>query len=186
MTTEAQFFQDLQDKNLITHDANAWETIFSGNLPDEDLSLLRTYEGLPIHAQETSQVQPFMSELLAKVLDGNPQYWVDPQSHKHPTFGTRKPDNVVYKSGCSGYLAIVVFGENKGRYSNKDFNAQHCGRLLDMARELMTDFQPRRPFIYCFLTDGYRFRFFVCTATHSTEMYAMTCLAFTLDASACR
>eukprot|EP01033_Poteriospumella_lacustris_P017100 gene17100-12238_t len=130
-------------------------------LSAEDQSLVDNYESPPKTAQEKRDVQAFMSDVVfPKLLLDSPLYWADPESYRHTSFGTRMPDNVIYKKDCSGPLAIVLFCENKGRYSDRTSSPQHCGHCLDMARELMEDFQPRRNFLYCLLSDGYRFQFF--------------------------
>lgn len=160
MTTEAEFFTSLKDRNLITLNADIWRTIFNVELSPNDQSLLSAYDGPSKDTPELPDVQNFMNELFSKLLVDDQLYWADLNSYRSPSFGTRKPDNVIYKKDCSGPLAIVLFCENKGRYSDKSFSAQHCGHCLDMARELMETFQPRRRFVFCFLSDGYRFQFF--------------------------
>ena len=146
---------------MVTFNSDVWQTIFNMELSSEDQSLVDNYESPPKKAQEKRDVQAFMSDVVfPKLLLDSPLYWADPESYRHTSFGTRMPDNVIYKKDCSGPLAIVLFCENKGRYSDRTFSPQHCGHCLDMARELMEDFQPRRNFLYCFLSDGFRFQFF--------------------------
>lgn len=168
VTTEAEFFTSLKKRNQIAHHADAWRELFGMKLSPEDQSLVLAYESPPMNTPEVPAVQNFMSELLQKLLENSPFYWTDPESYRHPSFGTRKPDHVIYKKGSSGPLAIVLFCETKGRCRDNKFTAEHCGHCLDMARELMEDYQPRRNIMFCCLSDGERFQFF-CLYRHEHD-----------------
>jgi hypothetical protein len=86
-----------------------------------------------------------------------------PGSHTKPSFGTRKPDNVFRsRPDASGAHTIVVLGDNKRRANGK-FTEEEIGHVLDIARQLLMEYQKRRTLMYCFLSDGYRFQFFEVT-----------------------
>jgi hypothetical protein len=81
-------------------------------------------------------------------------------SHIKPSIGARKPDNVFRsRNDATGAHTIVVIGDNKRRAGGK-FTEEEIGHILDMAKQLLVHYQKRRVYLYCFLTDGYRFQFF--------------------------
>ena len=81
-------------------------------------------------------------------------------SYARPSFGTRKPDNVFRsEKNVGGAHSIVMIGENKRRAQGA-FSDDEIGHILDMAKQLMVHHQKKRQFMYCFLSDGFRFQFF--------------------------
>ena len=94
--------------------------------------------------------------------------YVDPDAHKRPSFGTRKPDVVVYAGSTRGSQDIVLLGDVKGRGFG-DFSDAQIGHVLDFGTELMKDYQVGRRKLYVFLTDGYRFQFFSISRDENVE-----------------
>ena len=83
--------------------------------------------------------------------------------HACVSYAGRKPDIVCYFGDMRGSCAITAIGDvkNAGK-RNQDFPDGDIGKILDMSRDLLTKEQFTRSFMYCFLTDGYRFQFFRC------------------------
>jgi hypothetical protein len=74
------------------------------------------------------------------------------------------PDIVCYNGVQRGGCSITILGDVKGcAPRNKGFPEAEVGHILDMATDLMTKQQFTRAFLYCFLTDGYRFQHFRCS-----------------------
>eukprot|EP01036_Dinobryon_divergens_P031492 gene31492-40899_t len=66
----------------------------------------------------------------------------------------RRPDLVLYRSGCSGAYAITSLGDAKPFDGLDDaFSEAQIGHVLDMGIELMSHVQPWRSFLIVFLTD---------------------------------
>jgi hypothetical protein len=75
-------------------------------------------------------------------------------AHLKPSFGTTKPHNVHRCApDATGAHTIVVLGDNR-RGSRGPFIEEEVGRVLSKARQLLTDHQKRRSFMYCYLSDG--------------------------------
>lgn len=96
------------------------------------------------------------------------KYDVDPDAHKRPSFGKRKPDIVGYASNTRGNQDIVFLGDVKGRGCG-DFSDAQIGNVLDFGTELMRGYQVGRRKLYVFLTDGYRFQFFSISRDENVE-----------------
>jgi hypothetical protein len=94
--------------------------------------------------------------------------YVDPDAHKRPSFGTRKPDVVVYAGSTRGSQDIVLLGDVIGRGFG-DFSDDQIGHVLDFGTALMKDYQVGRRKLYVFLTDGYRFQFFSISRDENVE-----------------
>ena len=57
---------------------------------------------------------------------------------------------------------VVLLGDVKDcGPRNNDFSDVEVGHILDMRTDLLTKEQFTRTFLFCFLTDGYRFQFFL-------------------------
>jgi hypothetical protein len=129
-------------------------------------------------AKESSECQPYVSEMIeslsnnkkhvlltngktyaAKAHDFQPHNKIV-DSFAKVSFNQRRPDIAIYQQNQRGACSITMLGDVKGRSSESDFPDEEVGHILDMARELMMDHQFLREFLYCFLTDGYRFQFF--------------------------
>ena len=84
-------------------------------------------------------------------------------SHKVVSFSGRKPDipcfnGMLRGGGCS----ITLLGDVKDcGPRNNDFSDVEVGHILDLRTDLLTKEQFTRTFLFCFLTDGYRFQFFL-------------------------
>ena len=66
---------------------------------------------------------------------------------------------VKQEAGC----AITVIGDVKGCGARSwDFPDDEVCHILDMATDLMTKEQFTRTFLFCLLTDGFRFQFLKC------------------------
>jgi hypothetical protein len=129
-------------------------------------------------ALESSACQPYVSEMIESLSNNKKHVLLkdgknyaarahDFQPHNKifdtfaaVSFNQRRPDIAIYQQNQRGACSITMLGDVKGRSSNRDFPDEEVGHILDMARELMMDHQFLREFIYCFLTDGYRFQFF--------------------------
>jgi hypothetical protein len=81
--------------------------------------------------------------------------------HNVVSFSSRKPDICCYQGDIRGSYSITMLGHVKGCGArNADFPESEIGHILDMATDLIIKQQFTRLFMYCFLTDGYRFQFF--------------------------
>lgn len=141
-----------------------------------------------LHSTETAKCQPFVNEVISDldkkmgykmkknyVQGSNSQkYYSNSINLKNslkndvitsptkPTFRSRKPDIVAYLPNKRGGCAITIIGEVKERSSDNEFPDAEVGQILETAMELLAEEQLLRPFLYCFLTDGFRFQFFKC------------------------
>jgi hypothetical protein len=180
VSTEAEWVKDLEDRRLLSH-----EQTF-----DNTLILLRqswwprSPRSFPLlHDPENDVCQPFFDQmfedlrchkmhrrLAAGGYSKNPapknqqpkflnEFICSPNS---PTFSLRKPDIVLYQPERRGPCSITAIGDVKGRTSDGAFPNSEIGHVLDMATVLLREHQFLRVFIYCFLSDGYRFQFFKC------------------------
>ena len=105
---------------------------------------------------------------------------VDITAHRTVSYGSRKPDVVLYETGCRGACSITLIGDVKKRSPSSssssgsgggDFSDQEKGHVLDMGFDLM-DIQKHRLFLICFLTDGFRFQFFYIERRESGTYYS--------------
>lgn len=124
---------------------------------------------------EKMHCQPFVSQMLQLFVKG--EVYVnysdkrarrrkvtvnsvpEPDAYTHPTVGTKYPDCVMYDGIKRGTSAVTILGEVKGRSGDGDFAPEEIGQLLDVMEKLMDKYQPFRPSMIGFLTDGYRFVF---------------------------
>ena len=139
-----------------------------------------------VDSMETATCQPFVSSIIANILDSEGQVYEKDKRRKVSTycktttrvvfnsqpcdghavasFSNRKPDIVCYHGERRGGRNITAIGDVKGcRAQNKDFPEEEVGHILDMGVDLMKKEQFSRTVLYCFLTDGYRFQYFRCS-----------------------
>lgn len=149
-----------------------------------------------VGSSETTTCQPFVTQRLKEVVscEGNVHrkkvvrnLWCSPyvqethrvifesipvDGHSTISFATRRPDIVLYHGERRVGCAITAIGDVRGCGSrNRDFPAEEIGHVLDMSKDLMTKEQFTRAYVYCFLTDGYRFQFFKCTRVQRGENF---------------
>ena len=64
---------------------------------------------------------------------------------------------------AEGLMLLYFIGDVKGCGPlDADFPSAATGEILDMASDLLKEHQFTRDYMYCFLTDGYKFQFFKC------------------------
>jgi hypothetical protein len=180
VSTEAEWVEELEAHNLLSHE----QTLDSELLQLRQNWWPRTSHSYPdLYAQEDDACQPFFAQMLEdlrcrKVHRGLAAggYSKKPAAKNqqpkflneficapnNPTFSSRKPDIVLYQPERRGPCSITAIGDVKGRTSDGAFPNSEIGHVLDMATVLLRDHQYLRAFIYCFLSDGYRFQFFKC------------------------
>lgn len=140
----------------------------------------------PVGAMESTTCQPFVTARINEIASCDGQVYVrnsiDSKSysvqlneyvefrsvpvdgHSVVTFSDRQPDIPCYNGMQRGGCSITLLGDVKGcGPRNQDFSEVEVGHILDMGTDLMTKEQFTRMFLFCFLTDGYRFQFFRCS-----------------------
>ena len=83
--------------------------------------------------------------------------------HKVASFAGRKPDMVTFVTSKRGPCQITTLGDVKGAHARQtEFGMEDRGKIFDFAEALLTKAQFTRTFVYCYLTDGFKFQFFKC------------------------
>ena len=139
----------------------------------------------PVGAMETTTCQPFVTARISEIASCGGQVYrrnfIDSYSssaqtikrvefrsipvdgHNVVSFSGRKPDIPCFNGMLRGGCSITLLGDVKDcGPRNNDFPDVEVGHIFDMGTDLLTKEQFTRTFLFCFLTDGYRFQFFRC------------------------
>jgi len=174
-TTQAQFYQDLVEQNLIENKTE--EVTDFLNLPKEIPSLPASVVPTELDAESPEKDVQTEFERCLEVIRTNSETVGKLKSvpkkdaYKGPSFSGRKPDLVNHEKDCSGSIAITFFGDLKkrGAASSGNFSDEEMGHVLDMARTFMERVGHYRQKLVTFLSDGKRWQFFVVKRSKDNE-----------------
>eukprot|EP01035_Chromulina_nebulosa_P027675 gene27675-36429_t len=127
----------------------------------------------PDDATETATCLPFVTARINEATKRVDFRSVPVNGHDVISFSGRSPDIPCYNGERRGGCSITLLGDVKGCGSRtNDFPEAEVGHILDMGTDLMNKEQFTRKFLFCFLTDGYRFQFFRCVRSQHGDVFS--------------